>query len=166
MIVPKAATTIALVFASFLPQKDQFKPAHLSSSEKRSMLEAVNRLRAKGCHCGRKYMPPVGPVRWNANLEKAALVHASDMTRNNFFAHKGSNGSSIGDRATKAGYHWMAVGENIAEGYGSFEATLLAWKDSPGHCRNLMNGGYDEMGIAEINDLWVQDFGASIEKYE
>jgi uncharacterized protein YkwD len=138
----------------------------IEDSEKQTMLEAVNRLRAEGCQCGGRYMPPVGPVRWNAKLEKAALAHASDMERNDFFAHKGSNGSGIGDRANKAGYRWRAVGENIADGYSSFEATLLAWKASPGHCRNLMNSGFDEMGVAKLDELWVQDFGASAGKYE
>ncbi len=138
----------------------------IEDSEKQTMLEAVNRLRAKGCQCGGRYMPPVGPVRWNAQLEKAALAHASDMYRNRFFAHKGSNGSGIGERANKAGYRWRAVGENIADGYSSFQTTLLAWKASPGHCRNLMNSGFDEMGVAKLDELWVQDFGASAGKYE
>lgn len=164
MIVANAAATIALVFASFLPKNMTIIHANFSASEKQTLLDAVNRLRAKGCHCGRKYMAPVGPVRWNSKLEKAAISHANDMDRNNFFAHKGSNGSTIGDRASKAGYRWRAVGENIAAGYGSFQATMLAWKDSPGHCQNLMNGSYDEMGLAEVNDIWVQDFGTRADK--
>jgi uncharacterized protein YkwD len=86
------------------------------------------------------------------------------MLRNEFFAHKGSNGSNIGDRAQKAGYKWRAVGENIASGYGSFSQTLLAWKDSPGHCRNLMSGSFTEMGLAEVDDIWVQDFGSPMRK--
>jgi uncharacterized protein YkwD len=166
MIVAKVAATFALVLASFFPKTDSLLVTHFSESEKQSMLDAVNRLRAKGCHCGRKYMPPVGPIRWNAKLEKAALAHARDMERNDFFGHTGSDGSSIGKRADRAGYQWRAVGENIAEGYGGFHNTLLAWKDSPGHCRNLMNAGYDEMGVSKVDDLWVQDFGASVGKYE
>ncbi|MBK8564605.1 MAG: CAP domain-containing protein [Saprospiraceae bacterium] len=166
MIVAKAAATFFLAITTFISSPDNATFARLPESEKQSMLDAVNRLRAKGCHCGRKYMPPVGPIRWNAKLEKAALVHAKDMESNGFFGHTGSDGSSIGKRADRAGYKWRAVGENIAEGYGGFQNTLLAWKDSPGHCRNLMNPGYDEMGVAMVGDLWVQDFGASAGKYE
>ncbi|MCU0347073.1 MAG: CAP domain-containing protein [Saprospiraceae bacterium] len=164
MIASKIALTALLACSAILPKP--IGTAHFEDSQKKEMLTAVNRLRSKGCHCGRKYMPPVGPVRWNAQLEKAALAHANDMRRHEFFSHTGSDGSSIGKRADRAGYQWRAVGENIAEGYGSFEATLLAWKDSPGHCRNLMNAGYDEMALAKIGDLWVQDFGASVGKYE
>lgn len=160
MIIAKIATAFALALTAF-PTSNAVNPvSRLPETEKQTMLDAVNRLRAKGCHCGRKYMPPVGPVRWNAKLEKAALAHAKDMDNHQFFSHTGSDGSSIGKRATKSGYQWRAVGENIAAGYGSFHHTLMAWKDSPGHCRNLMNGSYTEMGIAELNDLWVQDFGA------
>lgn len=166
MILAKAVVTFFFVLTTLLPKPDHAIPADFSESEKRAMLDAVNRLRSKGCHCGRKYMPPVGPVSWNAKLEKAALSHANDMQRNNFFSHTGSDGSSIGKRADRTGYQWRAVGENIAEGYGNFQNTMLAWKDSPGHCRNLMNGGYDEMGVSKVGDLWVQDFGASIRKYE
>ncbi|MBI5915545.1 MAG: CAP domain-containing protein [Bacteroidetes bacterium] len=105
-------------------------------------------------------MPPVKHLAWNNRLEKAALAHATDMQRHHFFAHKSSNGKDIGDRADRAGYRWRAVGENIALGTGSFRETMLAWKDSPGHCRNLMGAGFTEMGVAQLGDLWVQDFGA------
>jgi uncharacterized protein YkwD len=35
---------------------------------------------------------------------------------------------------------------------------------SLGHCINLMRGGFTEMGIALVDDIWVQDFGAPIRK--
>ncbi len=164
MIIAKAATTAALILTSFFPKTNLTYTTDLSESEKQTMLNDVNRLRAKGCHCGRKYMPPVKPLIWNNRLEKAAFAHANDMERNEFFDHKGSNGSNVGNRASKAGYKWYAVGENIASGYDSFDETLLAWKDSPGHCRNLMHGGHKEMGVAQVGDIWVQDFGSPMGK--
>ncbi len=160
MFAVKITFTAALLCFAILPSNTHTVPAIFAETSKDEMLDLVNRLRAKGCHCGGKYMPPVKPLVWNARLEKAALAHANDMLRNNFFAHKGSNGSNIGDRASKAGYKWYAVGENIAEGYGSFQATLLAWKASPGHCRNIMHVGHKEMGVAHVKDFWVQDFGS------
>lgn len=163
MILAKATASFALVLLGFLPKNNLPVKHSYTESEKQAMLGAVNRLRSKGCHCGRKYMPPVGPVTWNDRLENAAAAHARDMRRNGFFGHQGSNGSSIGERVTKAGYRWRAVSENIAEGYGGFEATLLAWRDSPGHCRNLMSGSYREMGVSNIGELWVQDFGTQAE---
>lgn len=159
MILAKAAATLALVFIGFLPKNNLDLDA-----EKQAMLDEVNRLRSKGCHCGRKYMPPAKPLRWNPRLEKAALSHARDMERNDFFEHRGSDGSSIGNRADRVGYRWRAVGENIAAGYDSFQDVLLGWKDSPSHCRNLMSSSYTEMGVASIGGMWVQDLGAPISK--
>lgn len=164
MLASKIAITAAFVCSAIWPSDKPTVPTLFEDSAKLDMLAQVNRLRSEGCQCGRKYMPPVGPLAWNARLEKAALAHATDMQQHNFFAHKGSNGSGIGDRVKKTGYKWYAVGENIAEGYDDFEETLLAWKKSPGHCINLMRGGFTEMGIALVDDIWVQDFGAPIRK--
>ena len=127
---------------------------------KQDMLDQVNLLRSKGCHCGRKYMPPAPPLRWNGKLEKTASAHASDMERHHFIGHESSNGNSIGDRANQAGYRWMAVGENVAWGHESVSEVVLGWKSSPGHCRNMMSGGFSEMGAAKLDLFWVQVFGS------
>lgn len=159
MFAAKIAVTAAFLCSAMHTTTITETPTKLSETSKQEALSMVNRLRAKGCHCGRKYMPPVGPIKWNAQLEQAALGHANDMLRNDFFAHQSSDGSGIGDRADGAGYKWRAVGENIAQGYPNFQRTLLAWQASPGHCINLMRGGYSEMGVALVGDIWVQDFG-------
>ena len=33
------------------------------------------------------------------------------------------------------------------------------WFKSDGHCRNLMNPGFKEVGVAEYDTYWVQEFG-------
>lgn len=159
MIIAKIACALAILYPVFIASPNKSLAGSAPDATKQEMLDQVNRLRASGCNCGRKYMPPVKPLTWNLRLEKAALAHAKDMEINDFFDHHGSNGSSVGDRADKAGYAWQSVGENIAWGYGSFKETLLGWKDSPGHCRNIMNPSYTEMGVASTGDFWVQDFG-------
>jgi uncharacterized protein YkwD len=131
---------------------------------KQDMLNKVNLLRSKGCHCGRKYMPPVVVLKWNEKLEKSAQAHASDMFRNNFIGHSGSNGSSIGKRADRAGYQWMAVAENVAWGQETVEEVILSWKDSPGHCINMMSKSYRDFAAARQGMYWVQEFGRDMEK--
>ena len=123
------------------------------------MLRLVNQLRKKGCKCVRKRMRSVSSVRLNNLLGKSALVHAKDMAKNNFFEHEGSNGSSISDRISKTGYDWQAVGENIFWGDSTVKEVFQGWKDSPSHCKNMMNGDYKEMGVAQVGKYWVQDFG-------
>jgi uncharacterized protein YkwD len=40
------------------------------------------------------------------------------------------------------------TGENIAAGQMTPEEAVAGWLRSPGHCANLMNGGYSEMAVA------------------
>ena len=53
-----------------------------------------------------------------------------------------------GERATAEGYHWRSVGENIAGGDRSVETVVRDWMDSPGHCANIMNPEFTEIGLA------------------
>ena len=124
-----------------------------------SMLAAVNQLRQSGCKCGRKRMPPVPALQWDSKLELAALKHAKDMNQKNFFDHKGSDGSDAGQRASHAGYKWRNIGENIAKGPTSVTEVVQGWKESPGHCLNIMSADFTELGAVQYGDLWVQIFG-------
>lgn len=123
------------------------------------LLPLVNKLRATGCTCNGSYMPPVGPVSWNATLEKTAKVHAADMAKNNYFSHYSRSGLDIGVRAEKLGYDWQTIGENLAQGYYQPKLVLQAWIESAEHCELLMNGKFTEMGAALRGEYWVQHFG-------
>ncbi len=81
-------------------------------------------------------------------MHQAASAHSQDMVSRSFFSHTGSNGSSPGQRVTATGYVWTTVGENIAAGYGSVAAAVDGWAASPGHCANLMNPNFTQLGIA------------------
>ena len=70
----------------------------------------------------------------------------------------------MSDRALDAGYGFKgyrtyAIGENIAQGQTSIAEVMNGWLHSEGHCRNLMNPAFREVGVAEIDNYWVQDFG-------
>jgi len=154
---------------TILPQKvEQKETTSPIAPTKKSMTEAsfqtellrlVNNLRAKGCRCGRKRMKPVGPLRLNKLLEKAAQAHANDMYRNDFFEHEGSDGSTVGERVERAGYAWSHVGENILWGMTDVKNVFEGWKKSPSHCKAMMDPEYKEMGVAYSGTYWVQDFG-------
>jgi uncharacterized protein YkwD len=123
------------------------------------MLTAVNLVRSKGCRCGGKTMPAVPPVRWNSQLEAAAIRHAADMAAHKHFDHVGTDGSEIDNRIDATGYKWMQIGENIAWGYFSIADVMAGWIKSPSHCLQLMSDKVDEMGVAKNGKYWVQDFG-------
>lgn len=126
------------------------------------LLNHINEVRTRGCRCGRRSYPAAPPLRWNEKLETAARRHARDMSRNDFFDHRGSDGSDIGDRISAAGYRWGAVAENIAWGDLTPETVIEGWFDSPGHCRNLMNPDYEETGVAWEGKYWVQKLGSRL----
>ena len=79
------------------------------------------------------------PLRPDPRLDAAALAHARDMAANGFFAHAGSDGSTVSDRARVPGCTWTGLAENIASGQTSPEAATAAWINSPGHRRNHGN---------------------------
>lgn len=124
-----------------------------------TMLDSVNTWRIQGCTCGGDSMPPVSPLGWNDTLTLAAQAHATDMLDNNYFDHIAPDGSSPIQRAIQAGYAGDYVGENIAEGFISLGAVMQAWKNSPDHCKNIMDSTWTTMGAARAGNYWDQEFG-------
>jgi len=112
----------------------------------RQILDAVNAARAVPRSCGEQAFGAAPPVAWNKALGAAALAHSRDMAARRHFGHEGSDGSMVASRTTRAGYNWRLVGENIAAGQTSAAEAVAGWLDSPGHCANLMNPAFTEMG--------------------
>lgn len=120
----------------------------LTSELDDELLAALNAARAQARTCGTDFYEAVPPVTWSCQLEDAGLSHSQDMGDNNFFSHTGSNGLRVGSRATSAGYSWNMVGENIAAGFYTVDSVMQGWLDSPSHCSAIMNGYYEEGGVA------------------
>lgn len=36
---------------------------------------------------------------------------------------------------------------------------MNGWLTSQGHCANIMNSSFAEMGIGRVENYWTQDFG-------
>ena len=104
---------------------------------------------------------------WNATLGSTAEAHSRAMANGNFFDHQDPDGRTPGDRAELAGYSGQRVGENIAAGLDTASKVIAGWLASPGHCANLMNPQFSELGAAYANDpksdagiYWTALFGA------
>ena len=156
---------------------DAISPQHVANSSnikcdasiadfQSTMLAVINDSRLSARMCGAASHAAVDSVMWNDRLTAAAVAHAGDMVRFNFFDHTGSDGLSVSDRADSAGYNWRAVGENIAAGQIDVEEVHDGWLASPGHCRNIMNPLYTEVGAAcivtenaDFGSYWVVVFG-------
>lgn len=132
----------------------------------RRVLSLVNQARATPRYCGNTAFNAARPLRWNDTLAEVSRLHAEDMARNNYFSHRGRDGSDPAQRVERAGYRYRATGENIAGGQTQAEDAMAAWIKSPDHCANLMNPAYTEMGVAYAVDpgsdmgvYWTQAFG-------
>jgi len=127
---------------------------------KATILELVNNVRKAGCNCNGTIMPPVAEVAWNDQLAKAAFDHSVDMKTNNYFSHTSLDGSTTGQRITAAGYNWSTYGENIANGYTTEQDVINGWLSSEGHCKNIMNADFKDMGVGRDGNYWTQAFGS------
>jgi len=119
------------------------------------VLELTNEERAKN---------NLHPLTWNATLAQAGADHCQDMIDKNYFEHVSPTGTTPGDRATAAGYHWMLVGENIAAGYKSPESVVEGWMNSPDHKENILRKEFKELGVGirvgpNRRYYWAQEFG-------
>jgi len=146
----------------FAPPTERDAPAVRSQ-----VLALVNDARSKSRRCGSQKLSAAPPLKLQPLLNEAALAHAKDQARNGNLSHSGSDGSTPSQRATRAHYAWKGIAENVAAGQLSAAAVMDSWLESPGHCLNLMNAQYSEMGIAYAVDAqspdgiyWVQVFGA------
>jgi uncharacterized protein YkwD len=117
----------------------------------------INEYRIKGARCGDESFPAVYPLSWNDTIAAAAQAHSDDMLANDFYSHYGPDGSDPGDRLHRVGYQWSAFGENIARSeWLTEEHVVEGWINSPGHCKNIMNAAFSEMGIGRAGGYWTQ----------
>jgi len=123
------------------------------------MLRLVNDARRSGYDCGsRGVFAATAALTLESRLTSAAQGHADDMNSQGYFSHTGHDGSTVGSRVTRQGYAWSRVGENIAYGYADADRVMAGWLSSDGHCANIMNPGYTELGVGKGGLYWVQVF--------
>lgn len=136
-------------------------------AEGQKLLELINDARNQSRQCGAQSFGAAPPLAWDAALGTAAEAHSRAMANGNFFSHLGSDGRTPGDRAELAGYDGAQTGENIAAALDTPRKVLDGWLASPGHCANLMNPRFSELGAAYAVDpqsdggiYWTALFGA------
>ena len=154
---------------------------NITSSEQQAYLNAINQARSQTQNCGYKGIkPPVPALAWNTKLYEAAQIHSNDLAQSNTFDHTGSGtstdvvaqaqhpgiGSTPPERIEYEGYLWNSYGENIAAGQSTLSSVMTSWLNSPGHCANIMNPNFTEVGMAKADNAnsdykiyWTQDFG-------
>jgi uncharacterized protein YkwD len=138
------------------------------ASLEQQVLEETNKRRAAGADCRTKgKFGPAGPLVMQSQLQWAARKHSKDMATNNYFSHTNLAGKSPFDRMRAEGYKGGTMGENIAAGNSTAAATVTQWMNSDGHCANIMNKTYTQLGVgywynasSTYRHYWTQNFGA------
>ena len=135
------------------------------------VLDETNYYRSTGYNCDTKgKFPSTTPLTMQFQLRKAARYHSKWMADTGTFSHDspgGPYGDDFVDRINWAGYSgWTRVGENIAAGYSSPADVVKGWMESDGHCANIMNADFNEIGVGYHYDSastyrhwWSQEFG-------
>jgi uncharacterized protein YkwD len=100
----------------------------------------------------------------NQRLNRSAQGWTNVMVTHRDFSH----GADFSSRISAVGFDWSNAGENIATGYRTPATVVKAWMASKGHCQNILNPQYREVGtgvsdqsIAGYSTLagtWTQDF--------
>lgn len=105
------------------------------------------------------------PVRFSAQLNAAGLAHTQRQADDGTIYHTDPrDGSSPGDRISRTGYRFSTWGENVAAGQRTPAAVVQAWMKSKGHCQNILNPAFTELGVGYVtggqyyNHFWTQNF--------
>ena len=75
----------------------------------------------------------------------------TDVASSGFFSSK----STAGERAEHFGYSSkgrFGLGENIGAGQKTTKDIVSSWIKSPGHCMNIMNPSFKEMGMSKVTN--------------
>jgi uncharacterized protein YkwD len=158
----------------------------LTDDDKAAFLQAVNEARSVARQCGDTSYDPSPALTWSDPLYHAAVEHNEDMIQSHIVDtnHRGSGTASdytmkaqdlghasyFQERIENNGYTlWSSVGENLTLGSPTIDKAMDELLKSPGHCANIMNPKFTQMGMSYIHvdedslgfyDYWTQDFAA------
>ncbi|MCR5454313.1 MAG: CAP domain-containing protein [Bacteroidales bacterium] len=116
----------------------------------------------------KKDLPMLMPEK---SLMVAAAYHANDMSKNNFFSHSSSDGTSFSARV-RSYYGGNGIAENISAGVSTALGVVMQLLvddgvSSLGHRVNILNKSYNAIGVKTAShqswgSVTVQDFGDQV----
>ncbi len=103
-------------------------------------------------------------------LNAAAQAKAEDMAARGYFSHVGPDGEQPWVWLERAGYEYVAAGENLAVRFNDSKDVVDAWMASPTHHANIVKPIYQEIGVGIADGEYkgsratfvVQYFGAPV----
>jgi|GEM_PF-2347578 len=136
ILVPMIA--LGVIAATFVPVRLAAPKAGLSEI---SVVSATNSARlAEG----------LAPLRSDDALAQAAAEKAKSMINEGYFAHYYNGHTPWEFIDDAAGSDWRLAGENLAKNYDQTDKLMDAWMASPAHKENILNAGYERIGVAVV----------------
>ena len=134
---------LLLVFVKLVLPQSAFQIASLVGSvpifDSREIISFTNEARSTN---------QLAPLKANSQLDIAAEEKLNDMAIKEYFAHISPTGVTPWFWIQKAQYKYGVDGENLAIGFTTSQDTVKAWLNSPSHKANIMNGQYQDIGVA------------------
>src|SRR3990167_1771050 len=83
----------------------------------------------------------------NSKLNASAQAKANDMAARNYWSHNTPEGNPPWVFIEAQGYSYQKLGENLAAGFSSEDATVGGWMASAPHKANLLDPAFSEVGF-------------------
>ncbi len=90
-------------------------------------------------------------LKLNSKLDAAAQAKANDMASRNYWSHNTPDGNPPWVFVSNQSYAYQKLGENLAAGFSSEEATIDGWMNSPPHRENLLDPAFSDVGFGYAN---------------
>ncbi len=87
-------------------------------------------------------------------LDRAATAHSVNMADHHMLSHSSSSGTNWLTRLRAYGFRGAWASENLAVGLWTPRHVMRAWRASPDHNANLLNGHYTAVGIGVVRGIW------------
>lgn len=143
--------------------------AGVPTDEELEQFRLIADLRAKGFTCpdGTVFPQNSEPLQWDCRLWRASRRWSSRMATMDFVGHNQSSSTPC-SRTEAEGYPRLrGCGENLAVGSDKPNDVVLALQRSNRHCLNMLDPGYNMMGVgyASSDDsvyrhYWTESFGS------
>ncbi len=114
-------------------------PGYYSTATSERFLELTNSSRQAA---------KAGLLTVSDKLTAAAEAKASDILRQDYFAHTTPQGKKFWQWIKEQGYQYSLAGENLALDFADADIAHDALIKSPGHRANILNGKYTQVGFA------------------
>jgi hypothetical protein len=93
----------------------------------------------------------LAPLNYSGALSSSAFAKAQDMLAKQYWSHTSPDGLTAWTFIGRAGYPYIAAGENLAKDFTSDSSVVNAWMASPAHRANILSATYRDMGVAVVS---------------